>query len=125
MVDQRYCGASDRLAAHNRSAPGSGAAGRERTATTLAAKLQTDDEINAWIYGTNRDRPVRDVLAESRQVFQQLATVLAAFPEAELRDPQRFPWAEGELLSAATLFAHFHEEHEPDIRAWLAQQEAS
>src|SRR5512140_718680 len=34
--------------------------------------LHTDDEINAWIYATNRDRPVREILDESHQVFQQL-----------------------------------------------------
>src|SRR5262245_6565128 len=32
------------------------------------AHLQTDDEINAWIYQTDRDRSVREVLADSRQV---------------------------------------------------------
>src|SRR5579859_6445278 len=33
--------------------------------------LQTDDEINAWIYASNRDRSVSDVLQESRTVFEQ------------------------------------------------------
>jgi hypothetical protein len=89
------------------------------------AHLQTDDQINAWVYETNRDRSVREVLADSRQVFQQLVAAIEAFPEAELLDPHRFAWWEGELLSAAALFAHFHEEHEPDMRAWLARQESS
>ncbi|HEY7346790.1 MAG TPA: ClbS/DfsB family four-helix bundle protein [Ktedonobacterales bacterium] len=81
--------------------------------------LQTDDEINAWIYASNRDRPVADVLQESRAVFQQLVDILSAFPEAELLDPNRFDWIGGEPLTGAAFFAHFHEEHELDMRAWL------
>jgi hypothetical protein len=80
--------------------------------------LQTD-EINAWIYAANRDKSVSEVLRESREVFQQLVETLDAFPEADLFDPTRFPWMEGEPLSGAALFAHFHEEHELDMRAWL------
>jgi hypothetical protein len=83
--------------------------------------LQTDDEINAWIYAANRDRPLADVLRESRDVFQQLVETLAAFPAADLLDPTRFPWigAEEFPLTGAAFFGHFHEEHEPDMRAWL------
>jgi hypothetical protein len=82
-------------------------------------ETQTDDEINAWIYASNRDRPLADILQESDVVFQQLVDTLSAFPEAELLDPNRFGWMEGEPLSGAALFGHFHEEHEPDMRAWL------
>jgi hypothetical protein len=46
---------------------------------------------------------------------------IAAFPEDELQDPQRIAWLEGEALSGAFVFSHFHEEHEPDMRAWLAK----
>jgi hypothetical protein len=62
------------------------------------------------------------VLDDSRQLFQQLVAAIEAFPEAELLDPQRFPWMEGQPLSGTTFFAHFHDEHEPDMRAWLARQ---
>ena len=81
--------------------------------------LQNDDEINAWFYAADRDRPLTDVLGESRDVFAQLAEALSAFPEAALLDPTRFPWLEGEPLTGAAFFGHFHEEHEPDMRAWL------
>ncbi len=87
--------------------------------------LQTDDEINAWIYAANKDRPLSDVLEESRVVFQHLFDTLSAFPEAELLDPKRFDWLEGEPLSGAVFFGHFHEEHEPDMRAWLSKVTAS
>jgi len=81
--------------------------------------LQTDDEINAWMYAANRDRSLSDVLQESRAVFQQLVDTLSAFPEAALLDPRRFGWMEDDAPTGAAFFAHFHEEHEPDMRAWL------
>jgi hypothetical protein len=41
------------------------------------------------------------------------------FRDEQLNDPQRFPWLEGERLTGSFLFGHFHEEHEPDMHAWL------
>jgi hypothetical protein len=84
-------------------------------------ELPTDDEINAWFHATDRDRSLADVRRESREVFEQLAETLGAFPEAELLDPARFPWIEAQEfpLTGAALFGHFHEEHEADMRAWL------
>ena len=79
------------------------------------------DGINAWIYQTNRDRPLADVLNDSHEVFQQLVNAVNALSDEQLNDPQRFPWLEGERLTGALLFDHFHEEHEPDMRAWLAK----
>ena len=99
--------------------------GEENPPMPWPAHLQTDDEINAWIYETNRNRPVREVLNDSRQIFQQLVAAIEALPEAELMDPHHFPWMQGRLLTAEEVFAHFHEEHEPDMRAWLQQQEMS
>ncbi len=88
------------------------------------AELDEDnevDEINAWIYKANRDRPLADVLTDSREVFQQLVAAVSALNDEQLNDPQRFPWLEGERLTGAFLFGHFHEEHESDMRAWLAR----
>ena len=88
------------------------------------AELDEDDEvdeINAWIYKANRDRPLADVLNDSREVFQQLVAEVDALSDEQLNDPQRFPWLEGERLTGAFIFGHFHEEHEPDMRAWLAR----
>lgn len=80
--------------------------------------LQNDDEINAWMYEGSKDLSLTAVLQEDRAVFQQLVDTLSQFPE-ELPDPHRFGWLEDEPLSGATFFGHFHEEHEPDIRAWM------
>ena len=85
--------------------------------------LQTDDEINAWLVASKRDRPLSAILQEDRAVFQQLVDTLSAFPETELMELLRLRWSEGEPLSGAVFFAHFHEEHEPDIRAWLSKHQ--
>ena len=88
------------------------------------AELDEDDEvdqINAWIYKANRDRPLADVLNDSREVFQQLVAEVSTLSDEQLNDPQRFPWLEGERLTGAFIFGHFHEEHEPDMRAWLSR----
>jgi hypothetical protein len=88
------------------------------------AELDEDDEvdeINAWIYKANRDRPLADVLNDSREVFQQLVAAVDTLSDEQLNDPQRFPWLEGERLTGAFIFGHFHEEHEPDMRAWLSR----
>jgi hypothetical protein len=85
--------------------------------------LQTDDEINAWIYAANRDLPLSDVLSESRAVLRSLAETLGAFPEAGLMEYLRAKWTEGAPPTGAAFFGHFHEEHEPDMRAWLAKVE--
>lgn len=82
-------------------------------------ELREDDEINAWIYESNRDRPLADVLSEQREVFQQLVETLAAFSEDELQDLRRILGLEEEQVSGSMFFAHFHQEHEPDMRAWL------
>ncbi len=100
------------------------ARGEQEPPPLWPANLQTDDEINAWMYEANHGRSVREVLDDSRQVFQQLLIAINALPEAALMDPRRFPWLEGQPLSAAALFSHFHEEHEPGMRAWLARQES-
>jgi hypothetical protein len=88
------------------------------------ARLQTDDEINAWIYESNHGRSVREVLDESHHVFQQLRTAIEGLPDKVLMDVQHYlPWLEGQPFSAGGIFAHFHDEHEPDMRAWLARVE--
>lgn len=82
-------------------------------------ELREDDEINAWIYESNRDRPLADVLSDSRKVLQQLVETLDAFSEDELQELRRILGLEEEEVSGSLFFAHFHEEHESDMRAWL------
>ena len=94
------------------------------------AHLQTDDEINVWIYEANHGRPVREVLDESHQLFQQLLAVIEGLPE-DVRIEQvhqegrvyHLVWLGDKRFPAGEFFDHFHDDHEPDIRAWLARVE--
>ncbi|HEX8036254.1 MAG TPA: maleylpyruvate isomerase N-terminal domain-containing protein [Ktedonobacterales bacterium] len=89
--------------------------------TPWPSNLTDDDEINAWIYEQNRVRALRDVLADYDAHFGRLAAAIAALPDEDVTTPGRFEWMEGGALAEADLFGHLHEEHEPSIRAWLAQ----
>jgi len=88
------------------------------------AHLQADDEINTWIYESNRGRSVREVLEETHQVFQQLFAVIEALPDDVRIEPEwRLVWVGDQRFPAGEFFDHFRDDHEPDIRAWLAQVE--
>ena len=84
--------------------------------------LTEDDEINAWAHEQNRDRPLSEVLAEADLSFERLAAAIAALPDADLTTPGRFTWMGGKALVDGDFFSHFHEEHEPSVRAWLASR---
>jgi uncharacterized damage-inducible protein DinB len=91
------------------------------------AHLQVEDEINAWIYATNRGRTVREVLDDTHQVFQQLLSVLEDLPD-EVRIERVEPkynlvWVGDKRFPVGEFFDHFYDDHMPDIRAWLARVE--
>jgi uncharacterized damage-inducible protein DinB len=111
------------------------AAGRgvEPPPTEWAAEVpeiegETEDEmaerVNAWLYARSRDQPLTEILAESRRQWDSLREMIAAWSEADLNDPARAPWntddSVAQLVLNGDMFSHFHEEHEPAIRAWLA-----
>jgi hypothetical protein len=83
------------------------------------SELKTDDEINAWIHEQHRDRPLGDVLAGMDGWYQRLANLIQSLPEDDLTTSGRYDFMEGRPLVEADFFGHFHEEHEPSIRAWL------
>src|SRR4051812_2703048 len=79
--------------------------------------------INVWFYEQHRDDPLETVLAGWDTSFDRLRAALAALPDAALYDPAYFPWLDGTPLIEAVpggCLGHFHEEHEPPLRAWLA-----
>lgn len=89
--------------------------------------LQSEDEINGWIYESNRGRSVREVLDETELVHQQLLAVIEALPD-DVRIERIEPafhliWARDKRFLASEFFNHFHDDHEPDVRAWLVRQE--
>ena len=94
------------------------------------AHLQTDDEINAWIHESYRERSLSGVLDEMQQVHQQILAVVEGLPD-EIRIEQvhqgqrvyHLVWLGDERYQPGEFFDHFHDEHEPDIGAWLARVE--
>ena len=98
------------------------AAGRgdESPPTPWPAHLVEDDEINTWIQEQNHDRPVGDVLQAADTSYQRLASAVAALSEEDVTTPGRFSWMGDQALTEADFFGHLHEEHEPDIHAWIA-----
>ena len=88
------------------------------------ARLQTDDEINAWIEETNRGRSVSEVLDESRRLFEQTLAVIEDLPDdVVIEGERRLVWLDGRRFPAGEYFDHFHDDHEPDVHAWLARVE--
>ena len=64
----------------------------------------------------------RKVLDDSHRVFEQLLTAIEGLSDQVYMDvPRYLPWLGENPFAPATVFAHFHDEHEPDMRAWLAQ----
>jgi hypothetical protein len=97
------------------------AEGREPSANPWPAEHDDDDAINDWIQERSRDRTVRQVLDDVDLSYERLANAVAALPPEVVTDPTAFPWLEGEALADIELFEHVHDEHEPSIRAWLAE----
>ena len=95
------------------------------------AHLQDEDHINAWIYEANRERPVSEVLDESRQVFQRLLALIECLPEdvridtIEASSGREFylVWIGDKRFPVGEFFDHLRDDHEPDIRAWLERKE--
>jgi hypothetical protein len=96
------------------------AEGRPAPAAAWPADRESDDEINAWLQETNRDRSLAETIGWSRETYDRLERLVAALPETDLNDPARFAELDGralgsELVSGA-YFSHLHEDHEPDLR---------
>jgi hypothetical protein len=91
------------------------------------AHLQTEDEINSWIYESNHGRSVPEVLDEMRQVFQELFAVIEGLPDdvrIEKIEPEFYlVWVNDKRYLPGEFFDHFHDDHEPNVRAWLERGE--
>jgi hypothetical protein len=81
------------------------------------------DERNDLVFRQNRERPLADVLAESRQAFADLLEGAQAQSEAFLIEPQQFPGAPEPLtvwkMLCGDVYDHYGQ-HIPSIESWLA-----
>jgi hypothetical protein len=91
------------------------------------AQLEEDDDVNAWIYENNHDRSLADIRNEARQVHEQLVATIEGMPDdvrIELRPPAFYlVWVGDQYYVASEFFNHFSDDHEQDIRDWLARGE--
>ncbi len=100
--------------------------GDKPTPAPWPSSLAGDDPINAWIFDANRNRPLKEVLAESRQVHDQMMTGIESISEQDLNDPARFSWLKGNSLADSipgNSYEHY-QHHASDIHAWLKLERA-
>jgi hypothetical protein len=81
---------------------------------------------NVLFFALNQDRPLEDVLAESRAVHANLVELIGQVPETDFDDPRRTDWCvvpywkSSRPLWQALLndsVEHFHQ-HRPALEAW-------
>jgi len=83
------------------------------------------DSLNEQTYLSNKNRPLSEVLAESRASYQNAVKTVEALGEEDLLDPQRFAWREGDpmwRMVAANTGEHY-KEHGQQISDWLKKAE--
>jgi len=80
------------------------------------------EERNQVIYQQNKDRPLAEVVAESKEVFPSFVKAVANLDDADLEDPARFQYmpAEWKPVDLVTSNSTEHyEDHLAQVRAWL------
>jgi hypothetical protein len=81
----------------------------------------TEEQVNAWIWQVNHDRPLDTVLAESSATHRELIDLLRTTPEEDITTPHKFGWfTAGALIDgiSGNSFEHY-QEHAAQIRKWL------
>lgn len=107
-----------RLLAHMEAAQ----RGEPEPAPPWPAHLEDEDDINAWIYESNRGRTVAEVLEDSENVLQAYQAFIEGLPEdVQIEAPWRVVTLGDTRFPAGEFFDHFHDDHEAEIRAWMAR----
>jgi len=90
--------------------------------------LKAEDAINEWIYTTNCNRSVREVLDEAHALHEQLLAIIQALPgDAQIEVIEaKFPviWVGGQRFAVGEFFHHFYDDHAADVHAWLVEHHA-
>lgn len=84
------------------------------------------DDINAQVFAENQHRSLDDILADSRQVSQELLEQLQAFSDEDLLEPVRLDGDESMPLwqYIAMESSEHYQEHMGDIIVWRDQIDA-
>ncbi len=89
-------------------------------AEDLGPDEEETDTLNAWLHDRDKDRPLAEVLAEADGVYDAFIASVRTLPIDQATDPSRFDWMEGIALVDGDFSGHLAE-HEPEVRAWLAE----
>jgi len=95
------------------------ARGLEDPAPPWPSELDDDDVINGWIHDHQPDRTPAQLVGDYEASYDRLIRILETIPDAKLTDPNAIPWV-GTALIEVDFTGHLHDEHVPDVRAWLA-----
>ena len=95
--------------------------GESRPAPPWPAHFEEDDDVNGWIYEANRKRSVQAVLDITQQNFDDLLDFVDSLDDDAAIEPAWHVIQLGdERFSTSEFFDHFHDDHEADVRRWLA-----
>lgn len=89
------------------------------------AVIEVMDKLNDHIYKANKDKPLSEIMADFRAAHQEVVQAIQNASEADLTDPNRFPWRDGQPFwpsVAGNTYGHY-QEHIDLIRAWLGEGE--
>jgi hypothetical protein len=81
------------------------------------------EEINAWIYATNREKSWPRVYADWREGFQRLLAAAQDVDEKDMFEEERYAWLPGMTLAFILEASgeHHREEHYGPLTAWLRE----
>lgn len=83
--------------------------------------VDNPDQVNAWIQRTYREDPWLAIHRSWSAGFQHFLELGQAIPEADLLDPQKYPWMQGQPLMVIlqSSYDHHHLEHLEPLLAQL------
>jgi hypothetical protein len=97
------------------------AQGDPEPAPPWPAELDAEDDvdrINDWIRARYVGRTPAQLVADYDATYDRIIAILESLPESRLNDLAIVPWL-GVALVTVDFTGHLHDEHVPDVRAWL------
>jgi hypothetical protein len=88
-----------------------------RGETPARPEVQDVDGTNARNYEATKDRPLADVLRESKESYEAILAAVQALSDAQLADDTRFGFPAWRLVSANS--DDHYREHIDQIEAWM------
>jgi hypothetical protein len=86
----------------------------------LNPQTEDVDELNDWIYQSNRDRSWESVYQDWRRNFRRLIEISETLPAEDLMTVGRFPWWKDYALAyVLTASCDHHKEHDEMLQDWL------